>query len=128
VAGIGTSGTFTGVTRFLKGEDPAVQCIAVEPDGPMHGLEGMKHMASAMVPPIWRPTLPDRRVAVPTEEAYAMCRRLAREEGIFVGPSSGANVAAALSLAREIEAPAVIVTILSDGGSRYLSHDFWSAP
>ena len=125
VAGLGTSGTFVGVTRFLRAKDPSVRCISVEPDGPLHGLEGMKHMASAMVPPIYDDSLADARREVATEDAYAMCRRLGREEGIFVGPSSGANVTAALAVARELDAPATIVTILCDGGDRYLSAPFW---
>ncbi|HSE63700.1 MAG TPA: cysteine synthase family protein [Thermoanaerobaculia bacterium] len=126
VAGVGTSGTFTGVTRFLRGNDRSVRCISVEPDAPLHGLEGMKHMASAMVPPIYDPTLADGRVEVATSDAHAMCRRLAREEGLFVGPSAGANVVASLAVARELDgAAATIVTVFCDGGSRYLSHDFW---
>jgi len=129
VAGLGTSGTFVGVTRYLKSRSSRVRCISVEPDGPLHGLEGMKHMASAMVPAIYDPTLADQRLEVSTEEAYAMCRRLAREEGVFVGPSSGANVAAALRVAREhAQAGATIVTVLCDGGGRYLSEPFWSQP
>jgi cysteine synthase B len=126
VAGVGTSGTFTGVTRFLRANDPSVRCISVEPDAPLHGLEGMKHMASAMVPPIYDATLADGRVEVATSDAHAMCRRLAREEGLFVGPSAGANVVASLAVARELDgAAATIVTVFCDGGSRYLSHDFW---
>jgi len=126
VAGVGTSGTFTGVTRFLRANDPSVRCISVEPDAPLHGLEGMKHMASAMVPPIYDPTLADGRVEVATSDAHAMCRRLAREEGLFVGPSAGANVVASLAVARGLDgAAATIVTVFCDGGSRYLSHDFW---
>lgn len=126
VAGVGTSGTFTGVTRFLRANGPSVRCISVEPDAPLHGLEGMKHMASAMVPPIYDPTLADGRVEVATSDAYAMCRRLAREEGVFVGPSAGANVVASLAVARKLEdTGATIVTIFCDGGSRYLSHEFW---
>jgi cysteine synthase B len=126
VAGLGTSGTFVGITRFLRAKDRSIRCISVEPDGPLHGLEGMKHMASAMVPAIYDPSLADARREVATEDAYAMCRRLGREEGIFVGPSSGANVAAALAVAHELAgAPATIVTILCDGGSRYLSAGFW---
>jgi S-sulfo-L-cysteine synthase (O-acetyl-L-serine-dependent) len=128
VAGLGTSGTFLGVTRYLKARSPRVVCVAVEPDGPLHGLEGMKHLASAIVPPIWDPTLPDRRLAIATEEAYAMCRRLAREEGLFVGPSSGANVSAALRVGRDAGPGAAVATILCDGGGRYLSRPFWSAP
>jgi len=92
----------------------------------MHGLEGMKHMGSQMVPPIYDPTLADAELTVATEDAYAMCRRLAREEGVFVGPSSGANVVAALRVAGEARSgSAVVVTILCDGGSRYLSETFW---
>jgi cysteine synthase B len=125
VAGLGTSGTFVGVSRYLKRMNASIRCVSVEPDGPLHGLEGMKHMASAIVPAIYDPRIADARIAMPTEEAWAMCRRLAREEGIFVGPSSGANVAAALRVAREGQAPATIVTILCDRGDRYLSEAFW---
>ncbi len=128
VAGLGTSGTFVGVSRFLKTRNPVVRCVSVEPDGPMHGLEGMKHMASAIVPPIYDPTLADERIAMATEEAYAMCRRLAREEGLFVGPSAGANVAAAIRVGRAAVRPATVVTVLCDGGERYLSEDFWKEP
>lgn len=133
VAGLGTSGTFVGTTRFLKQRSGRIVCISVEPDGPVHGLEGMKHMATAMVPAIYDPTLADRRVTMATEEAYAMCRRLAREEGVLVGPSAGANVAAALRAAIEAReaAPALagaeltVVTILCDAGGRYLADPFW---
>ena len=128
VAGLGTSGTFVGVTRFLKARNPSIRCVSVEPDGPMHGLEGMKHMASAIVPPIYDPTLADERIAMPTEEAYAMCRRLVRQEGVFVGPSAAANVAAALRVARTAAQPATVVTVLCDGGEHYLSKDFWKEP
>src|SRR5512141_2872065 len=129
VAGLGTSGTFMGVTRFLRSKDPSIRCVSVEPDGPLHGLEGMKHMASAMVPPIYDPSLADARREVATDDAREMCRRLGREEGVFVGPSSGANVTAALAVARELDgAPATIVTILCDGGDRYLSAAFWRQP
>ncbi|MDQ5856666.1 MAG: cysteine synthase family protein [Acidobacteriota bacterium] len=126
VAGLGTSGTFVGVTRYLRKALPSVRCISVEPDGPLHGLEGMKHMATAIVPPIYDPDLADERMAIATEEAYETCRRLAREEGVFVGPSAGASVAAALSVARELDGePATVVTVLPDGGTRYLSEEFW---
>jgi cysteine synthase B len=126
VAGVGTSGTFMGVTRFLRANDRSIRCISVEPDAPLHGLEGMKHMASAMVPPIYDPSLADSRREVATEDAYEMCRRLGREEGIFVGPSSGANVAAALAVARDLDGErTTIVTVLCDSGSRYLSAGFW---
>src|SRR5262245_25249745 len=122
VAGIGTSGTFLGITRYLKERNASIRCVAVEPDAPLHGLEGMKHMASAMVQPSWDPSVADHRMTLATETAYEMCRRLAREEGLFVGPSAGANVAAALAVARELSPPATIVTVLPDGGGRYLSH------
>src|SRR6266542_3818016 len=125
VAGLGTTGTFIGVTRYLKSVSRRVVCVSMQPDGPMHGLEGMKHMGSQIVPPIYDPTLADAERTVATEEAYAMCRRLAREEGVFVGPSSAGNVVAALAVAREARPPATIVTILCDGGGRYLSDRFW---
>jgi cysteine synthase B len=125
VAGLGTAGTFVGVTRYLKSRSRSVVCVSMQPDGPMHGLEGMKHMGSQMVPAIYDPTLADASLEVVTEEAYAMCRRLAREEGVFVGPSSAANVVAALRVARTALEPATVVTILCDGGGRYLSESFW---
>ena len=125
VAGLGTSGTFVGVARYFIGKDPSIHCISVEPDAPLHGLEGMKHMASAMVPPIYDPTLAESRMEMATEEAYETCRGLAREEGLFVGPSAGANVAAALRVAKEATAPATIVTVLPDGGGKYLSGELW---
>lgn len=129
VAGLGTTGTFTGVTRYLKTHGPRVACVSMQPDGPIHGLDGMKHMASAMVPAIYDPTLADASVEVSTDDAFAMCRRLVREEGLLVGPSSAANVVAALTVARErTDSPATIVTILCDGGGRYLSEPFWEEP
>ena len=129
VAGLGTSGTFVGVTRYLKARSPRITCVSMQPDGPIHGLDGMKHMASAMVPAIYDSTLADANLAVATEEAYAMCRRLARTEGILVGPSAAANVLAALRVAGEMaDGPATVVTILCDGGGRYLSEPFWEEP
>src|SRR5687767_12552476 len=95
VTGVGTSGTFMGVTRRLKKLNPAIQCISMQPDAPLHGLEGMKHMASALVPGIYDPSLADENLEVSTEDAHMMCVRLAREEGIMVGVSSGANLVAA---------------------------------
>jgi cysteine synthase B len=124
VAGLGTSGTFTGVTRFLRRASPGTVCVSVEPDGPFHGLEGLKHMASALVPPIYDAALADLKVAVRTEEAQEWTRRLAREEGILAGISSGAATAAALRVARERDARTVAV-IFPDGGDRYLSEEFW---
>ena len=132
VAALGTSGTFVGVASFLRSRSSAIRCVSVEPEGPLHGLEGLKHMASAMVPAIYDPTLADERISMPTEEAWTMCRRLVREEGLFVGPSSGASVAAALRVARNAGAgsdrPIVVVTVLCDRGERYLSEDFWRQP
>ena len=129
VAGLGTTGTFTGVTRYLKSKSRGVVCVSMQPDGPIHGLDGMKHMASAMVPAIYDPALADASLEVATEEAFAMCRRLAREEGVLVGPSAAANVVAALRVAREMaQGPSTIVTVLCDGGGRYLAEPFWEEP
>jgi cysteine synthase B len=128
VAGLGTTGTFVGVTRYLKSRKGSVICVSMQPDGPMHGLEGMKHMGSQMVPAIYDPTLADGELEVATEDAFAMCRRLAREEGVFVGPSAAANVVAALSVGREAGGPATVVTILCDGGGKYASQPFWEGP
>lgn len=128
VAGMGTSGTFTGTTRRLKELNPAIQAIAMQPDSPFHGLEGLKHMATSIVPSIYDPTLTDRTLEVETEAAYAMVKRLAREEGLLVGISAGAAVAASLALAREEAAAgrsAVIVTVLPDSADKYLSERFW---
>jgi cysteine synthase B len=122
VAGLGTSGTFVGVGRRLREEAPAVTLASVQPDSPLHGIEGLKHMETAIVPGIYDPSIADAAVRVSTDDALAMARRLAREEGLLVGPSSGANVAAALRVARR---PAVVVTILCDGGDRYLSDRVW---
>lgn len=126
VAGLGTSGTLMGAGRRLKAFNPDIQLIGVQPDAPFHGLEGLKHMATAIVPGIYRPELVDRQLTVRTEEAYAMVRRLAREEGLFVGVSAGAALVAALEIARELER-GVIVTVFPDSGYKYLSERFWTA-
>jgi S-sulfo-L-cysteine synthase (O-acetyl-L-serine-dependent) len=126
VAGLGTCGTFTGVGRRLKELNPAIRLISMEPDSPIHGLEGLKHLPTSKMPGIFDPDLADETVEVETEAAQAMTRRLSREEGLFVGVSSGANVLAAMALARGLSQEAVIVTILCDGGERYLSEGFWS--
>ena len=126
VAGLGTCGTFTGVGRRLKELNPAVRAISMEPDSPIHGLEGLKHLPTSRMPGIFDPTLADETVEVETEAAQSMTRRLAREEGLFVGVSSGANVVAALALARALPPDSIVVTILCDGGERYLSERFWA--
>ncbi|HKY29974.1 MAG TPA: cysteine synthase family protein [Pyrinomonadaceae bacterium] len=120
VAGLGTSGTFVGTTRRLKALNPSIKCISLQPDSPLHGLEGLKHMATAMVPGIYDPSLADETLEVATEDAQEMVQRLALEEGLFVGPSSGANVFAALQLARTLPADSLVVTIICDGGERYV--------
>jgi cysteine synthase B len=125
ITGLGTSGTFTGVSRRLKTYDPHIQVVAVQPDSPLHGIEGTKHRASTIKPGFYDPALPDAVSEVSTEAAYEMTRRLAAEEGIFAGISSGANVSAALSYAKTLPKGSVVVTILCDGGTRYLSDSFW---
>jgi cysteine synthase B len=125
ITGMGTSGTFVGVSRRLKSENPAIRTIAVQPDLPFHGIEGTKHMASTIRPGILDESLQDGVAPVTTEAAYDMTRRLAREEGVFVGVSSGGNVAAALALAMTLPAGAVVVTVLCDSGTRYMSDVFW---
>jgi cysteine synthase B len=120
VAGLGTSGTLTGVSRCLRQYDPAIQIIAGQPDSPFHGLEGLKHMATAIKPGIFDPHMADRTIDIPSEAAYEMVLRLAREEGLFVGISSGAAAWAALQVASELEA-GVVVTVFPDAGYKYLS-------
>jgi cysteine synthase B len=119
VTGLGTSGTFMGVTRRLKELNPGIVSISMQPDSPLHGLEGLKHMSTAMVPGIYDETLADETIEVETEAAFEMVKRLAREEGLLVGPSSGANVLAALRMAEKLTVNSVVVTILCDGGERY---------
>ncbi len=126
VAGLGTSGTLTGVTHYLRAYNPHIQIIAGQPDSPFHGLEGLKHMPSAIKPGIFDPALPDRTLEISSEEAYAMVLRLAREEGLFVGISSGAAALAALRVASELT-EGVVVTVFPDAGYKYLSDKhLWS--
>ena len=120
VAGLGTSGTLTGVGRYLRMINRDVEIVAVQPDGPFHGLEGLKHMPTALKPGIYDPAFPDRSLDVRTEAAYAMVRRLAREEGLFVGISSGAATVAALEVASRLGS-GLVVTIFPDAGTKYLS-------
>jgi len=126
VTGLGTSGTFVGVTRRLKELNPAIKCISVQPDGPLHGLEGMKHMPTAIVPGIYDPNLADEQIEVATEDAHTTVLRLAREEGLLVGVSSGANMYAAMKVAERAGKDAVVVTIFCDSASKYLSESFWT--
>jgi S-sulfo-L-cysteine synthase (O-acetyl-L-serine-dependent) len=128
VAGLGTTGTFMGAARRLKEFNPAVQVVSFQPDSPFHGLEGLKHLGASMVPPIYNPNLADRQLAVETEAAYDMARRLARDEGLLVGISAAAAVQASVQIAREEAAAghsAVIVTVLPDSADKYLSERFW---
>jgi S-sulfo-L-cysteine synthase (O-acetyl-L-serine-dependent) len=130
VSMLGTSGTFVGTTRRLKELNPAVKCISLQPDSSFHGIEGAKHMASALVPKIYDPTLADQNLEIATEDAYAMARRLSRNAGLLVGISAAAAVVGCLKIARELplrrDQEAVIVTILCDSGDKYLSERFWS--
>jgi cysteine synthase B len=130
VAGMGTSGTFMGVTRRLKQYNPDITCISMQPDGPLHGLEGMKHMETALVPGIYDPSLADEQVEMSTEAAHQMVLKLARQEGLLIGPSSGANLAAAVKVAERLQAEqvndAVVVTIGCDSAAKYLSDRWWT--
>ena len=124
VAGLGTSGTFVGTSTRLKEYNPGIKVVSFEPDSPFHGLEGMKHMGSAIVPEIYDSSVADENLATTTEEAYETVKRLAREEGILVGISAGAAVATSLRVARGLES-GVVVTILCDSADKYLSESFW---
>jgi S-sulfo-L-cysteine synthase (O-acetyl-L-serine-dependent) len=129
VAAMGTSGTFMGVTRRLRKELPRVQCISAQPSSGFHGLEGLKHMPTAIVPAIYDPRLADENLWIETEDAYAMVRRAAREEGLLIGISSGANLVAARKIAKRIAErgeQGVVVTILCDGAEKYLTEEFWN--
>jgi cysteine synthase B len=129
VTAMGTSGTFMGVTRRLRRDLPEVRCYSAQPSSGFHGLEGLKHMPTAIVPGIYDEDLADGNFWIETEDAYRMVRRLAREEGLLVGISSGCNVHAATLLASELAArgePATIVTMLCDSAEKYLSEEFWN--
>jgi cysteine synthase B len=127
VSMLGTGGTFVGTTRRLKELNPRIRCISLQPDSAFHGIEGAKHMASAIVPKIYDPSLADADLGISTEESYVMARRLAREEGLLVGVSAAAAVVGCLQLARQLKQNehAVFVTILCDSGDKYLSERFW---
>ena len=124
ITGLGTSGTFVGVVRRLREFNPKLKAFAVQPESPLHGLEGLKHMATATTPGIFDQTLVTDTLEVATEDALLMTGKLAREEGLLVGPSSGANVFAAWRLAATLREPALVVTVLCDGGERYLGETF----
>jgi cysteine synthase B len=130
VAMLGTSGTFMGTSRRLKELNPAIRCISLQPDSAFHGIEGAKHMASAIVPKIYDPTLADENIEIATEDAHAMCRRMGRDCGLLLGISAGAGLFASLKVAEKLQSgkqqKAVIVTILCDSGEKYLSERFWT--
>jgi cysteine synthase B len=129
VAGLGTTGTLMGTGRYLKAKNPAVSLVAVQPAESFHGIEGLKHLPTAIVPAIYDPALPDVQVGIDTDEAYDVARELACAEGLFAGTSTGAALAAALHLGRDLAArrePAVIVAVAPDGGGKYLSTGLWA--
>jgi cysteine synthase B len=129
VAALGTSGTFMGTTRRLRELNPRIRCYSMQPDSPFNGLEGLKHMATAIVPRIYDPTLADENIEMATESAYAMAKGLARNQGLLVGVSAAAAVAAAMKVGERAVAEgreAVIVTILCDSASKYMSERFWT--
>jgi S-sulfo-L-cysteine synthase (O-acetyl-L-serine-dependent) len=127
VAGLGTSGTFVGTTRRLKELNPAIRCISLQPDASFHGLEGWKHMATAIVPGIYDATLADANLTVSTEDAYRLVKRAAREEGLLLSPSAAAALEGCFQVAASLrqDERAVIVTIFPDSGTKYLSERFW---
>jgi cysteine synthase B len=129
VSMLGTSGTFVGTTRRLKELNPRIQCISLQPDSPFHGIEGAKHMPTSIVPKIYDASLGDENIEISTEESYAMCKRLAREEGLLVGISAGSAVAGCLRIAKQLaqrNERGVIVTVLCDNADKYLSERFWA--
>jgi S-sulfo-L-cysteine synthase (O-acetyl-L-serine-dependent) len=127
VSMLGTSGTFVGATRRLKELNPHVRCISLQPDSAFHGIEGAKHMASAIVPKIYDSTLADENIEIATEASYKMVKQLARKEGLLVGISAGAAIVGCLEVASNLKKgqQATIVTILCDSGDKYLSERFW---
>jgi len=127
VSCLGTTGTFVGAGRYLKEKNPGVRLVGVQPDGPFHGIEGVKHLESSHVPGIWDPKLPDEILSVATEDAQRAVRRLAREEGLLVGTSSGAAFDAGLRLSERIERGCVVL-MFPDGGERYLGERYWQEP
>jgi len=130
VAMLGTSGTFMGTSRRLKELNPSIRCISLQPDSSFHGIEGAKHMASAIVPKIYDPLLADENLEISTEDAYAMCRRMGRDCGVLLGISAAAGIVGSLKISEQLELrneqQAVVVTILCDSGDKYLSERFWT--
>jgi cysteine synthase B len=124
VSGLGTSGTLMGTGRRLKELNPDITLVALQPDSSFHGLEGLKHMPTAIMPRIYDASFPDEIIDIRTEDAHAMCRRLAREEGLLVGVSSGAALVGALQVAEQLSG-GVVVTLFPDNGSKYLTDPFW---
>jgi cysteine synthase B len=125
VAILGTSGTFVGTSRRLKELNPRIRCISLQPDSPFHGIEGTKHMETSIVPKIYDSSIADAELGIETEAAYAMARRLAREEGLLVGVSAAAALVGAIRVAKEAARDSVVVTIFPDSGDKYLSEHFW---
>jgi cysteine synthase B len=124
VVGLGTTGTLMGTGRYLREQNPAIKLVGLEPDGPFHGLEGLKHMPTAIKPGIYDPAFVDETVQVSSEDAHEMTRRLSREEGLFAGVSSGAAAAVALRVAATLD-EGTVVTVFPDAGYKYLSETFW---
>ena len=126
IAGLGTSGTFVGTARRLRQFNPAIKLISFQPATAFHGLEGLKHMESAMVPKIYDASIADEDLRVESEDAFDMVRRLAREEGVMAGISSGAAISAVLQVAANLKA-GIVVTVCPDGAEKYLTEKFWNA-
>lgn len=126
VAGLGTSGTFVGTGRRLRKFNPSIKLISFQPDSPFHGLEGLKHMDSAIVPGIYDPSLADADLRISTERSYQMVLRLAREMGLMAGISSGSAVAVMIDVAQSLERGSVVVTVFPDGAEKYLNEHFWA--
>jgi cysteine synthase B len=127
VAGLGTTGTLMGTGRWIKEQIPNASIVAFQPDSPLNGMEGLKHLPTSRVPEIYDPSLPDEILDIPTEQAYAMARRLAREEGLLVGVSAAAAAVAALAVAERLEA-GTVVAVFPDSGLKYLDEPFWREP
>lgn len=125
---LGTSGTFVGTSRRLKELNPDIRCVSLQPDSPFHGIEGAKHMETSIVPKIYDPTIADDNLGIRTEDAHAMCRRLAAEEGLLVGVSAAGALVGALQIAGSAAPGSVVVTIFPDSGDKYLSEQFWEDP